>query len=158
MLKLKVIILIFSIIFGSKSVAADRILPVLKPSVDQEIKKETAKKKLIYPKKKPTKKVEIVASEEVLTISESLDEVKKDAIIYPQKKPVIVQKKVSKTIAKSKILSKNDFKIAKAAFDAVDKKKWKTAIKISKKAKDKVVFKTIFWLYLIQQNNIMLSS
>ena len=153
MLKLKVIILIFSIIFGSKSVAADRILPVLKPSVDQEIKKETAKKKLIYPKKKPTKKVEIVASEEVLTISESLDEVKKDAIIYPQKKPVIVQKKVSKTIAKSKILSKNDFKIAKAAFDAVDKKKWKTAIKISKKAKDKVVFKTIFWLYLIQQNN-----
>ena len=153
MLKLKVIILIFSIIFGSKSVAADRILPVLKPSVDQEIKKETAKKKLIYPQKKPTKKVEIEASEEVLTISESLDEVKKDAIIYPQKKPVIVQKKVSKTIAKSKILSKNDFKIAKAAFDAVDKKKWKTAIKISKKAKDKVVFKTIFWLYLIQQNN-----
>ena len=32
-------------------------------------------------------------------------------------------------------------------------KKMETAIKISKKAKDKVVFKTIFWLYLIQQNN-----
>ena len=56
MLKLKVIILIFSIIFGSKSVAADRILPVLKPSVDQEIKKETAKKKLYIPQKKTNKK------------------------------------------------------------------------------------------------------
>ena len=39
---------------------------------------------------------------------------------------------------KSKILSKSDFKIAKAAFKAVDKKKWQTAIKLSKKSKDKI--------------------
>ena len=50
-------------------------------------------------------------------------------------------------------MSKNDYKIAKAAFKAVDKKKWQTAIKISKNAKDKMVFKTVFWLYLIETNN-----
>ena len=33
------------------------------------------------------------------------------------------------------------------------KKKWKTAIKISKKAKDKMVFKTVYWLYLIKPTN-----
>ena len=42
-----------------------------------------------------------------------------------------------------------DFKIAKAAFEAVDKRKWQKAIKLSKKANDKSVFKLIFWLYLI---------
>ena len=41
------------------------------------------------------------------------------------------------TRSKSIILSKKDFSIAKAAFESVDKKKWQTAIKLTKKAKDK---------------------
>jgi len=48
LLKLNVIILMFSIIFTSEAVSAERILPVPKPTVDQETKKETAKKKEIY--------------------------------------------------------------------------------------------------------------
>ena len=43
LLKLKIIILIISIFFASKAVAADRILPIPKPTVDQEAKEKTAK-------------------------------------------------------------------------------------------------------------------
>ena len=50
---LKVILLIFSIIFTTEVIAADRILPVPKPNPDQETKIKTAEKKHIYPKKKP---------------------------------------------------------------------------------------------------------
>ena len=53
LVKLKVILLVFSIIFTSPSFGSDRILPLPKPVVDQDRKAETAKKKEIYPKKKP---------------------------------------------------------------------------------------------------------
>ena len=59
LLKLKVVILIFSIIFASQAVAADRILPIPKPTVDQETKKKTEKKKEIYPQKNQRKKIMI---------------------------------------------------------------------------------------------------
>ena len=72
----------------------------------------------------------------------------KKIFIYPEKKPVIFQKKIDKAVAKSTILSRKDFNIAKASFEAIDKKKWQTAIKLSKKAKDKMVFKLVYWLYL----------
>jgi len=58
LLKLKVIILMLSIFFASQTVAADRILPIPKPTVDQAAKEKTAKKKEIYPQKKPTKETE----------------------------------------------------------------------------------------------------
>ena len=56
LLKLKVIILIISIFFASKAVAADRILPIPKPTVDQETKEKTAKKKRNIPTKKTNKR------------------------------------------------------------------------------------------------------
>ena len=52
--KLKVIFLIFTIIFTSQATAADRILPLPKPTPDKETKIKTAQKKHIYPEKKPT--------------------------------------------------------------------------------------------------------
>ena len=70
-----------------------------------------------------------------------------------KKKPIIVKKKTEIQVAKSEILSKKDFKIAKAAFKAIDKKKWKTALKISKKAKDKSLHKLINYLYLLKTTN-----
>ena len=97
LLKLKVIILIFSIIFASQTVAADLILPIPKPKVDKEIKEKTAKRKEIYPQKKPTKEIKIAA--------ETLEESTESEIIYPQKKPIIFQKKIDKAVAKSTILS-----------------------------------------------------
>ncbi|RUA19576.1 MAG: lytic transglycosylase domain-containing protein, partial [Alphaproteobacteria bacterium] len=153
LLLLKVIFLIFTIIFTSQAVAADRILPIPKPTPDKETKIKTAQKKRIFPEKKPTlkkEKVEVTESKEIAGID---DEFKGKVFIYPEKKPIIFQKKIDKAITKSTILSRKDFSIAKNAFKAVDKKKWQTAIKISKKAKDKMVFKLVYWLYLKEPMN-----
>jgi len=151
LIKLNVIFLAFFIIFSSQSIAADRILPIPKPIVDQETKIITAKKKEIYPQKKP--ETEKITVEEAQEETVAMQETKEEVFIYPEKKPLVFKKKIDKAVAKSKILSKSDFKIAKAAFKAIDKKKWQTAIKLSKKAKDKMVFKTVNWLYLIKPNN-----
>ena len=56
LLQLKVIFLIFAIIFTSHAVAADRILPIPKPTPDKETKINTAQKKRIYPEKKTNTK------------------------------------------------------------------------------------------------------
>ena len=152
LIKLSVIFLTFFIIFSSKSIAADRILPLPKPLVDQKTKETTAKKKIIYPENKPQTSGE-KAIEPSQELTEIIKESTEEVFIYPEKKPILVKKKIDKAVAKSSILSKSDFKIAKAAFDAIEKKKWKTAIKISKKAKDKMVFKTVYWLYLIKPTN-----
>ena len=111
------------------------------------------KKKRIYPEKKPTlkkEKIEVTESEEIAEIS---DEVIEEVVIYPEKKPLIFEKKIDKAITKSTILSRKDFNIAKAAFKAIDKKKWQTAIKLSKKANDKMIFKLVYWLYLKEPFN-----
>ena len=47
LLKLKVFLLVFIIIYTSNAVLADQILPLAKPTVDKEIKVKTAKKKKI---------------------------------------------------------------------------------------------------------------
>ena len=148
-----VILSVFFIIFSSKSIAADHILPLPKPAVDQETKIITSKKKEIYPQKKPKiikEKISITETQEKITITQKAKEV---IFIYPEKKPSIIKKRVDKTVVKSTILSKKDFKLAKAAFKAIDKRKWQTAIKLSKKANNKTLFKLVYWLYLKETIN-----
>jgi len=144
-----VILLMFLAMFTTQAMAADKILPKSKPPVDQKTKIETSKKKIITPKKKPSKEIEKLDTETV-ELKEDTEEI---TLILPQKKPITVKKQVQKVAKKSLILSKKDFSIAKSAFEHIDKKKWKTAIKISKKSKDKDVFKLVSWLHLIQPNN-----
>jgi len=118
-------------------------------SIDSAVKEEV----FIYPERKATtkkEKVEIQSNEKTISID---SDVKEEVFIYPEQKPLIFQKKIDQVVKKSTILSKKDFKIAKNAFKAVDKKKWQTAIKISKKAKDKMIFKLIYWLYLKEPIN-----
>ena len=107
LVKLKVILLIFSIVFASKSIAADRILPIPKPQVDQETKIITAKKKEIYPEKKP----EIKKGKVEIDKSDEIEEVKaeEEIIIFPKKKPITVKTTIDKAVAKSLILSKKRF-------------------------------------------------
>ena len=126
--KFYVISLVFFITFSTKSIAADRILPIAKPSVDEDVKKRTSKKKQIYPQKKPQKvgELEIETSQETI---EEIVETKEEVVIYPEKKPLVFKKKIDKAVAKSEILSKKDFKIAKSAFEAIDKKKMANSFK-----------------------------
>jgi len=149
LVKLKVILLVFAIIFASKSIAADKILPLPKPSVDKDTIIKSSKKKEIYPKKKPTKE-KIETNVEVVETIETTD---KEIFILPVKKPVFVKKEIDKSVVKSKILSKRDFKLAKSAFKYIDKKKWKSALKISTKAKDETLYNLINYLYLKKTSN-----
>tara|TARA_B100001123_G_scaffold445177_1_gene596051 strand:- start:430 stop:756 length:327 start_codon:yes stop_codon:yes gene_type:complete len=97
LLKVKVFFLIFCIIFNTEALAKDRLLPIPKPSVDEAIKIQTAKKKEIYPKKKPSKKILKSDTQEKIDekISEISDEIEKkeEVFIYPQKKTYNLQEK-----------------------------------------------------------------
>ena len=152
-IKINVIFLVISIIFSSHSIAGENILPLPKPSLDKETKEIVAKKKLIYPKKKPEEKKEETLIESTEKEEEILEDIKEEVFIYPKKKPILVKKKIDKAVSKSQILSKKDFKIAKKAFEHIDKKKWQTALKISKKARDKSLYNLINYLYLIKPIN-----
>ena len=152
-IKLNIIFLAFLIVFSTKSVAGDLILPAKRPQADLKTKKITAQKKEIYPQKKPKEEINLTEKSLSEIEKEPLSETEEVVIIYPKKKPILFKKKIDKAVAKSEILSSNDLKIAKAAFKAVKEKKWQTAIKISKKAKNKMVFKMVNWFYLIQPNN-----
>jgi len=152
-IKINVIFLVISIIFSSHSIAGENILPLPKPSLDKETKEIVAKKKLIYPKKKPEEKKEETLIESTEKKEEVLEDIKEEVFIYPKKKPILVKKKIDKAVSKSQILSKKDFKIAKKAFEHIDKKKWQTALKISKKARDKSLYNLINYLYLIKPIN-----
>ena len=77
--------MIFTIIFTSQAVAADRILPIPKPTPDKETKIKTAQKKRIYPEKKPTlkkEKVEVTESKEIAGIDDEF----KEKFLFIQKK------------------------------------------------------------------------
>jgi len=151
-IKHKVILATFLMFFTTESVAKDKILPPEKPIVNEEIKKITKQKKNIYPQLKPK-----VKKNETQTVIKELNEVdvnaKDQLVIYPEIRPIIVQKKVDDVPKKSEFLSKKDFKLAKQIFDAIDKKKWQTALKLSKKAKTRDLYNLVNYLYLIKPTN-----
>ena len=94
LLKHKVILLAFSIIFSTYSYAEDIIVPLPKPTVDVEAKIKTAEKKVIYPRKKPTLKKEQKQIDEIKEIVDTAEKSEKSIFIYPAKKPIIVKKKI----------------------------------------------------------------
>ena len=151
LIKLKVIFLAFFIGFISISLAKDPLLPKPKPKVDQETKTKAAKKKEIYPQKKPVKKIDKTKTDS--SKKEKTETEKIVTTIIPQKKPIIVKKQTDRTVSKSNVLSKRDFKIAKEAFAAIKEKRWKKALKISKKSRDQIVYNLVNYLYLKRTAN-----
>ena len=151
--KLKVIILVFSLFFTYESIA-DQILPIKKPKIDQETKNKISKKKEIYPQKKPINKVEIIANNNIQK-SDKITNNKSETTfnIYPKKKPITFKNVEKKIAVRSEVLSKKDFKIAKGVFENIKKKKWNTALKLSKKTKNKDFHKLVNYIYLIKPSN-----
>ena len=92
-IKINVIFLVISIIFSAQSIAADNILPLPKPTVDKETKEIIAKKKLIYPRKKPDEQKEEIITESTEKEEDVSEDIKEEVFIYPEKKPILVQKK-----------------------------------------------------------------
>ena len=135
----------------TNSAAADRLLPLPKPSVDLETKKITEKKKIIYPQQKPREKIEL--KDEIDPTQEIEQVAEEEVFIYPEKKPIIVKKKIDKSSIKSTILSKKDFATAKSIFKLIDKKKWHSALKLSEKSRNRTLDSLVNYLYLIRPSN-----
>ena len=149
----KVILIAIFMFISTNSIAKDRILPVPKPQVDQETKRITEKKKEIYPKKKPQEKKEANKVDEIEQDKIIKEITEKTVFIYPKKKPIIVKKKIEKAVTKSSILTKKDFAVAKAVFQAIDNKKWNTALKLSEKSRNRTLYSLVNYLYLIRPSN-----
>ena len=103
-IKLNVLIIVFSIIYMPVSISADKIIPLPKPLLSKETKLKISKKGIIYPQKKPIRKKAKKETEDQQK-EEILSEENKVSIIYPEKKPILVKKKVSVPLTKSNILS-----------------------------------------------------
>ena len=137
--KISILITIFYlIILSSNTLSESLIIPKKKPEISIEKKVISELKSEILPLKKP--------SLDIKTKSEAQKDDKKKnnlGIILPKNKPlVIVKKKVEKRVKelKSKYYNKKDLEIAKKAISLMEKRKWETAIKLSKKAKDKSIY------------------
>jgi len=142
-----------------KKITQNIIKPKQKPkkqiiTEDKEIKpqkkprKKVAKDKKIKPQKKPKKKVP--KDKKIVKIEE---EKTKLGIILPKEKPLVVSKKITKVQKKSKFYRKKDFSLAKKAISEMEKKKWVKALSISKKARDKSIYKFIQWQHLLTKGN-----
>ena len=107
-IKINVIFLLISIIFSSQSIASENILPLPKPTIGKEVKEIIAKKRAIYPKKKPKEEKEESLIDSTLKDEKLTEDIEKEVFIYPRKKPILVKKKIDKIIVKSEVLSKND--------------------------------------------------
>ena len=151
--KIPILITIFYfIILSSNAISESLIIPKKKPEISTEKKVKSLLKSEILPLKKP------LLEKKTKTKVQKEDEKKNVlGIILPKSKPLVITKKKDikkKTkIFRSKYYSKKDFEIAKKAISLMEKKKWDTAIKLSKKAKDKTIYNFIVWRYLLEKTN-----
>ncbi len=114
-----------------KKLLVDVLKPLQKPSTNKVIKNE--QKKPDY--KKVTKKKSNIG------------------IILPKKKPLIAGVKKDDPVKKSKYYSKKDFALAKKALSEMKQAKWTSALKTSKKARDKSIYNFIQWRHLLTKGN-----
>ncbi len=150
--KFLLIIGLFTIFNHSFETFAE-IIPLKKPI--QSIK-EKEKKLLIdvlKPLQKPlTKKV--IKNEQKQPNYKKVTKKKSDiGIILPKKKPLIAGAKKKDPVKKSKYYSKKDFALAKKALSEMKQAKWTSALKTSKKARDKSIYNFIQWRHLLTKGN-----
>ncbi len=131
---LKLAIIFFIFFDGGHFVYANEeiILPEKKPLIS---KKETSKKivNVLVPLKKPNLKIEEAKPKTVKKITINGE-------IIPQSKPLFVKTEKSVRAKKSKYYSKKDYEIAKIAIRSMEQRKWTSAEKTAKKARDKSIY------------------
>jgi len=161
------IIIIFLLSCVSSNSEELKILPLKKPILSKEIIEKKITQNINKPKKKPKKKIlskkeltpqekpkkKILKEEKTKPKKKIVAEKNKGGLILPRKKPLVVEKKISKAKKKSKYYRKKDFALAKKAITEMEKKKWFKALSISKKAKDKSIYRFIQWKHLLTRGN-----
>ncbi len=152
---LKKLIFFINLLFLSSItiLSSEEIIPLKKPI---QTKAEKDQKLLIdvmkpLPKPIPKKIVEENKNEPKEEIK--LKSKKNFDIILPKKKPLIAGTKKTDTAKKSKYYNKKDFGIAKKAISEMKQAKWTSALKTSKRAKDKSIYNFIQWRHLLTKGN-----
>ncbi|MDA7480506.1 lytic transglycosylase domain-containing protein [Candidatus Pelagibacter ubique] len=140
--------LLFSlVIIGNIFAAEISIIPLKKPILDEEVKRQKISQGILKPKPKPSQKKEEV---KIVTVKKNK---KKINFLIPKSKPLIVKSEKSVVQKRSKYYSQKDYDIAKKSIQAMEKSQWTTALKNSKKAKDKSIYNFIQWRHLLTTGN-----
>jgi len=144
---LKLTIIFFTLFGHNNFLYADEniILPEKKPILKKEQKSKEITNYLV-PLKKPTPKIEKVEPKKVKKLIV-------DGQIIPRSKPLVVKKEKSISAKKSKYYSKKDYQIAKTSLKYMEQKKWSSAEKTAKKARDKSIYNFIRWKHLLTTGN-----
>ena len=144
---LKLAIIFFILFEGSNFIYANEkiILPEKKPIISKE---QTTKKITNYliPLEKPTSKLEKTKTKKIKKLIVNGE-------IIPRSKPLVVKTKKSVRAKKSKYYSKKDYEIAKISIKSMEQKKWSSAEKNAKKARDKSIYNFIRWKHLLTTGN-----
>ncbi len=146
---LKFTIIILVLFKGTFFVQANEkvILPENKPVISNEQKSNKIANYLIPPKK-PILKLEEVKKKKV-------EKLIVNGEIIPPNKPLVVKKEKSVRAKKSKYYSKKDYEIAKIAIRSMEQRKWNSAEKTAKKARDKSIYNFIRWKHLLTTGNLL---
>ena len=168
------IIIVFLLFYNYSKSSELIIVPLKKPILTKEVIEKKISKNIIKPKKKPIKKLEkkiITKDEEIkpqkkpknnevkekTTVVKETKEIKSEeskiSLILPKNKPLIVKKEKPKSKKTSKFYRKKDFEKAEKAIQYMKKRNWSKAISISKKAKDKSIYRFIQWRHLLSTGN-----
>ena len=146
-------IAIFLLFFNSSAYAEKlKITPLKKPTLEKKVIEKKIIQGILKPKPKP--KSEVPKEKKKVKKIEKKEKIeKKIGIIIPKSKPLIVKKEKAKSQKKSKYFRKKDYILAKRAIKEIEKKKWKKALKIAKKASDKSIYNFIQWRHLLTKGN-----
>ena len=148
-------ILIINAIFIIVSVfssQAELIIPKKKPFISKETLEKSKIKNILVPLKKPVKETNI-DNKEFEDKKIKTTKIIVDGVILPKNKPLVVKKDKLNIKKKSKYFSAKDFSYAKEAIRLMEKRSWREAERIAKKAKNKSIYNFINWRHLITTGN-----
>lgn len=135
------------VIIGNVFAAEISIIPLKKPILNEEVKREKISQGILKPKPKPSQKKEEI---KIITVKKNKKEIN---FLIPKSKPLIVKSEKSVVQKSSKYYSQKDYDIAKKSIQAMEKSQWTTALKNSKEAKDKSIYNFIQWRHLLTTEN-----
>ena len=140
-------LLLSLVIIGNVFAAEISIIPLKKPILNEEVKREKISQGILKPKPKPSQKKEEI---EIITVKKNKKEIN---FLIPKSKPLIVKSEKSVVQKSSKYYSQKDYDIAKKSIQSMEKGQWTTALKNSKNAKDKSIYNFIQWRHLLTTGN-----
>ncbi len=150
--KFLLIIGLFTIFNHSFETFAE-IIPLKKPIQSIKEKEQKLLIDVLKPLQKPLTKKVIKNEKKQPNYKKVTKKNSNIGIILPKKKPLIAGAKKKDPVKKSKYYSKKDFALAKKALSEMKQAKWTSALKTSKKARDKSIYNFVQWRHLLTKGN-----